>query len=223
VRAKPELKMQITTNLYPSLYPALNVAEIDIVEGAAGPGRRFVIWLQGCLKRCDGCANGPFLTKQVAHVYEVAELLNVLSTAGECDGVTLSGGEPVLQARALLPFLKAIRERRLTVMCYTGYQLAELAEQSPDPILNEFLSYIDLLVDGEYQAELGRAGVYRPTSNQRLHFISNRITPESCTAPVETVFNLTGGRAVVTGTLPDDLRRQLMERLRQAGVVLNNR
>ena len=214
--------MEIPTNFYPAIYPALNVAEIDFVEGAAGPGRRLVVWLQGCLKRCSGCANGPFLTERVAHVYNVAELLNVLDTDGKCHGVTLSGGEPVLQARALLPFIKAVRERKLTVMCYTGYQLEQLTGLSQDPILNQFLNHIDLLVDGEYQAELYRAGVYRPTSNQRLHFISGRITPESCTAPVETLFNLKGGRAVVTGTLPIDLRRQLGEKLRQVGVVLNH-
>lgn len=214
--------MQIPTNLYPSIYPALNVAEIDIVEGAAGPGRRLVVWLQGCLKRCSGCANGPFLTEQLAQVYDVAELLNALDAAGKCHGVTLSGGEPVLQARALLPFLKAVRERKLTVMCYSGYQLEQLTEPSQDPVLNLFLNHVDLLVDGEYQAKLDRAGVYRPTSNQRLHFISGRITPESCTAPVETLFDLRGGRAVVTGTLPDSLRRQLREKLRQAGVVLNH-
>ena len=214
--------MQIPTNLYPLIYPALNVADIDVVEGAAGPGRRLVIWLQGCLKRCSGCANGPFLIEQPTHAYDVAELLHVLDTTGECHGVTLSGGEPVLQARALLPFVKAVRERNLTVMCYSGYQLEQLTEPSQDPVLALFLNHVDLLVDGEYQAKLDRAGVYRPTSNQRLHFISGRITPESCTAPVETLFNLRGGRAVVTGTLSDSLRRQLREKLRQVGVVLNN-
>jgi anaerobic ribonucleoside-triphosphate reductase activating protein len=213
---------QIPVNLYPTIFPHLNVAEVDAVEGAAGPGRRMVVWLQGCLKRCPGCANVSFLLERLGRVYSVADLLGRLADYGECCGITLSGGEPVLQAAALVPFLRAVRERGLNVMCYSGYRLEELVAPSQPPVLRQFLECIDLLVDGEYQPGLRRGGVYRPTSNQQLHFLSGRITPESCDAPVETVFDLREGRAFVTGTLPDELRRRLFEKLRAAGIVLKH-
>lgn len=213
----------IPVNLYPTIFPHLNVAEIDVVEGAAGPGRRLVVWLQGCLKRCPGCANGPFLPEQMSRVCSAADLLGLLDARPDCEGVTLSGGEPTLQAEALTPFLRAVRERGLTVTCYSGYTIEELTAAHQSPVLRQFIEQVDLLIDGEYRREEPRGGVYRPSSNQRLHFISGRITPETCAAPVETVFDLRGGRAFVTGTLPTELRRRLIEKLREAGVILTTR
>jgi len=210
----------IPTNLYPELFPNLNVAEIDVVAGAAGPGRRLVIWLQGCLKRCAGCANGPFLPQQTSRALTVAQLLYLLDDATELAGITLSGGEPVLQATALLPLLEAVRRRGFTVVCYTGYTLEELTAADNDPTLAKFLAQVDLLIDGEYQQDLPRAGIYRPSSNQRLHFLSGRISPESCESTVETVFAIAGGHAIATGTLPMSIRRRLFEKLRAEGITL---
>ena len=210
----------ITTNLYPELFPALSIAEIDIVESAAGPGRRLVIWLQGCLKRCLGCANGPFLPERTRRVMSVDQLLALLDDAKGLNGITLSGGEPILQAAALLPFLEETHKRGLTIVCYTGYELGELREAQGDPALAKFLSEIDMLIDGEYRQELPRAGIYRPSSNQRLHFLSERISPESCTQNTETVFNLSAGRMVATGTLPMAIRRAMFEKLRARGIIL---
>jgi anaerobic ribonucleoside-triphosphate reductase activating protein len=212
----------IPVNLYPQIFPDLNVAEIDIVEGAAGPGRRLVVWLQGCLKRCLGCANGPFLPEQKGHILSVSNLLGILDASAGCQGVTLSGGEPVLQAQALIPFLRAVRQRELSVMCYSGYTIEELKGQCQSPALAEFLNHVDLLVDGEYQRELSRAGVYRPTSNQRLHFLSRRIRSEQCMDPAETVIDIRGGEAFITGTFPQELRRILFEKLRAEGVNIKS-
>lgn len=209
----------IPTNLYEHLFPELNVAELDVVEGAAGPGRRLVIWLQGCLKRCAGCANGTFLLEGISRALSVARLLEVLDGLNGLSGVTLSGGEPVLQAAALVPFLEAVRQRGLTVVCYSGYTLEELREPN-DPTLAKFLREIDLLIDGEYRQELPRAGAYRPSANQRLHFLSGRIAAESCAGNVETVFEINGEHAVATGILPMAIRREIFARLRAQGIHL---
>jgi anaerobic ribonucleoside-triphosphate reductase activating protein len=208
----------IPVDLYPEIFPALQVADLDVVDGAAGPGRRLVVWLQGCLKRCPGCANGPFLPRAAARILTVADLTQALEAAGNVDGVTLSGGEPVLQAAALLPWLREVRRRGFTVVCYTGYEIEEL--RTADPVLTEFLAEVDLLIDGEYRRELPRGGTYRPSANQRLHFLSGRIAPESCAAPVETVFRLDGGRLFATGTLPEAVRRAIVEELQQRGVLV---
>ena len=212
----------IPVNLYPEVFPDLNVAEIDIVEGAAGPGRRLVVWLQGCLKRCPGCANGPFLPEQQGHILSVSDLLGRLDRSADCSGVTLSGGEPVLQAQALIPFLQAVRQRGLSVMSYSGYTIEELKNRDQSPVLAEFLDYIDLLVDGEYQRELPRAGVYRPTSNQRLHVLSGRTSAEQCIGSAETVIDIRGREVFITGTFPQELRRKLFEKLRAEGVNIKS-
>jgi anaerobic ribonucleoside-triphosphate reductase activating protein len=208
--------MVIETNgLYPDFGPDLNVAEIGVVTGAAGPGRRLVVWLQGCAKRCPGCANGPYLPIRAARRVPVAEVTAMLAATPECAGITLSGGEPLLQAAPLVPLLEAVRHRGLTTACYTGYAREELA----GPVAARFLALVDLLIDGEYRRELGRGGVYRPSSNQRLHFLSGRIRPTDCEAVAVTVMELAGEQAAVTGTLPVTLRRLLRDRLRERGIT----
>ncbi|HSS76186.1 MAG TPA: 4Fe-4S single cluster domain-containing protein [Thermoanaerobaculia bacterium] len=204
-----------TNGLYPDFGPDLNVAEIGVVTGAAGPGRRLVVWLQGCAKRCPGCANGPYLPIRAARRVPVAEIAALLAATADCAGITLSGGEPLLQAAPLVPLLEMVRNRGLTTVCYTGYTQEELM----GPVATGFLSLVDLLIDGEYRRELGRGGVYRPSSNQRLHFLSGRIRPADCEAVAETVMEIGGARATVTGTLPVALRRLLRDRLRERGIT----
>jgi anaerobic ribonucleoside-triphosphate reductase activating protein len=212
----------ITTNLYPELFPDLSVAEMDVVEGAAGPGRRLVIWLQGCLKRCPGCANGPFLPENTTQVFSAAQIWSIVDHCRTLDGLTLSGGEPILQAAALLPLLKEAHQRNLTTVCYSGYELEELIADGADPVLKEFVSEIDLLIDGEYRQELPSGGAYRPTENQRLHFLSGRISAESVTQTIQTDFYISGGRVTSTGTLPVAIRRIMAEKLRAHGIILNS-
>lgn len=137
-------------------------------------------------------------------------------------GITLSGGEPIAQAKALIPFLKAVANRGLTVVCYSGYTLEEMRSEDNDSALAEFLGLIDLLIDGEYRRDLPRGGQYRSSSNQRLHFLSGRISEDECAGNVETVFTITGSRATATGTLPVDVRRRLFEKLRARGITLTS-
>lgn len=205
------------TDQYPDLDGDLNVADIDVIEGAAGPGRRLVVWLQGCLKRCPGCANGPYLpTGQMAYRMTTADIMALIDRVPGCAGLTLSGGEPLLQAAALIPLLQQARGLDFTVVCYTGYVLEELT----DDTTKRFLALVDMLIDGEYRQDLPRGGVYKPSTNQRLHFLSGRIRPGDCGHPLETIVRLSSDMAVVTGTLPAAVRRQLAERLRDQGIRL---
>jgi anaerobic ribonucleoside-triphosphate reductase activating protein len=205
----------IPVNIYPAVFPRLNVAEVDVVAGAAGPGRRLVVWLQGCLKRCPGCANLPFLPEREASIVSWEDLAGALASV---DGITLSGGEPVLQAEALLPLVGHVRSRGQTVVCYTGYTLEEL--RAENGVLTGFLDCVDLLIDGEYLREVPRAGVYRPSGNQRLHFLSGRIREDECVGAPETVIRIGGQGVTATGTLPAEISRKLSAALAAAGVSL---
>jgi anaerobic ribonucleoside-triphosphate reductase activating protein len=208
----------IPTNFYPNVFPALNVAEIDVVEGAAGPGWRLVVWLQGCLKRCPECANQLFLQEIGNRILFPKQLLDLLDTTGELNGITLSGGEPVLQAAALVPMIEKVHERRLTVVCYSGYKLEELIDCCADPAMAKFLNGIDLLIDGEYIKDLPRTEVYCSSTNQRIHFLSSRISRNSCEQSAETVFDVGSGRVVATGTLPTAIRNSIFEKMSSLGI-----
>ena len=67
-----------------------------------GPGVRFVIFLQGCPLRCGCCHNPDTQSLTGGTPYESEELLRRILRCrdyfGETGGVTLSGGEPLVQA-----------------------------------------------------------------------------------------------------------------------------
>ena len=63
---------------------------------ALGPGRRFVIWLQGCKRRCYGCASPEFQPLDGGTRISVDQLLDKIVESTDIDGLTVSGGEPML-------------------------------------------------------------------------------------------------------------------------------
>ena len=83
--------------------------------------------------------------------------------------ITLSGGDPLTyQIKATTNLLKALKQERPTVniWCYTGYTWEELIKL---PEAREALNYIDVLVDGRYEADKRDLDLlFRGSSNQRI-------------------------------------------------------
>ncbi|MBQ5825705.1 MAG: radical SAM protein, partial [Clostridia bacterium] len=90
----------------------------------------------------------------------------------EVEGVTISGGEPFLQAEALAELIKKVRKiKDIGVIIYTGYLIEELSEvQGADKLLE----LTDLLIDGPYVSELDDGKSLRGSSNQRVIPLSER-------------------------------------------------
>ena len=88
------------------------------------------------------------------------------------DGLTISGGEPFLQAQALTELIRTIRRKRdLGVIVYTGYLYEALADL---PGGTELLEQTDLLIDGPYIQELDDGLSLRGSSNQRVLPLTER-------------------------------------------------
>ena len=67
--------------------------------------------------------------------------------------------------------IKVIKENTdLDIIIYTGYKLNDLIKKYG----NEFCEYIDILIDGEYIEELDHGEKLRGSSNQKIHFLSNK-------------------------------------------------
>lgn len=157
----------------------LNIAEICSDTHALGPGQRFVVWVQGCCFRCRGCISPDWIPLQSANAIAATALAEkILATPG-LEGVTVSGGEPMLQAKALLALFKCLREPMdISIICFTGFTLAQLRAQS-DPDINEILNIIDVLIDGQYIADLNDNKGWRGSSNQTVHFLSSKHLPDA--------------------------------------------
>ena len=84
------------------------------------------------------------------------------------DGLTLSGGEPFLQAEDCAALARLAHERGLNVWAYTGYTYERLLEGDLPGAL-ALLEQTDVLVDGPFlRAEKSYEALFRGSTNQRL-------------------------------------------------------
>jgi anaerobic ribonucleoside-triphosphate reductase activating protein len=156
---------------------SLQVAQIVPATEAEGPGMRFALWFQGCPLRCPGCCNPEMLKFEGGTPMSLAEVLAQIEEAVRTfgvEGVTLLGGEPLAHARGGAPLARAMQERGLSVMIFSGFYL-EQARELPDPAVAELLALTDILVDGPYvreQPDTTRRWI--GSMNQRIHFLTPR-------------------------------------------------
>lgn len=149
----------------------LNVADIDRASFANGPGRRFVIWVQGCPFRCHGCSNPDFLPFRPANPFTVGEIFEQIMMAEGVEGVTFSGGEPMSHASALSVLAERVQSVGLSIVCFSGYTLEEI-RLNGDPYQLKLLSHIDVLIDGRYNNKLPGGGL-TGSANQKIHCLSD--------------------------------------------------
>lgn len=138
-----------------------------------GPGGRYGIWVQGCPRRCPGCMTPQSQPREGGSWVEVSQVAQAILDSGRT-GLTISGGEPFLQAEALCELIGQVRQQRdIGVILYTGYTLAEL-RQSADPWVEALLGQCDLLVDGAYIEALNDGKSLRGSSNQNAIPLTER-------------------------------------------------
>ncbi|NMA28657.1 MAG: radical SAM protein, partial [Burkholderiales bacterium] len=142
---------------------------------ANGPGRRAVLWLQGCSRGCPGCCNPATHSSEGGLIMEVEEVWSrIEGLADTLEGLTVSGGEPLEQLPAVLALLELVRRRsRLSVVLFTGWTFQQVASLGEAPTL---FSCVDLLVAGPYDRSRRRPGGLCGSSNQTLHFLTDRYT-----------------------------------------------
>lgn len=98
-----------------------------------GPGIRFVVFMQGCPLRCLYCHNPDTWEFNGTHKYDLtaeellAEVLKYKSFIAS-GGVTVTGGEPLMQPQFLREFFEVChREGIHTALDTSGYNISQLA------------------------------------------------------------------------------------------------
>ena len=165
------------TSLWSRSMAYLNLAAIRPCTEAEGPGKRFAIWCQGCLRHCPGCCNPHMQPMERKHLVEVDKLMELIlrhKVEDGIEGVSFIGGEPVLQAEGFAELAKKCHDAKLSVLLFTGYSYKDLLT-----IENENIKFLlensDVLVDGEfveflYDEERDWVG----STNQCVIFLSDR-------------------------------------------------
>jgi anaerobic ribonucleoside-triphosphate reductase activating protein len=152
---------------------SIGVYKILTSTRVEGPGIRFCIWTQGCKKHCPGCWAKETWSFDNGTSYNIETLYKMIVSEKNIEGVTFLGGEPFEQAEELSHLAKLIKTNNLSIVCFTGYTLEELKSKN-DGAVNEFLKYIDLLIDGGFEQD--KFDLSRPwvgSSNQRYIFLTD--------------------------------------------------
>jgi anaerobic ribonucleoside-triphosphate reductase activating protein len=152
----------------------LNLADMFIGTKVLGPGLRAAVWVQGCPFKCVGCISPEWIPQKDANVLDVLDISNYILSHPELEGITISGGEPFLQFDALSALIQLIKSRRkdFNVICFTGYSSKLIIKT---PIYSEFLTLIDVLIDGPYIKELNKGIGLRGSSNQNVIHLTDRL------------------------------------------------
>lgn len=92
-----------------------NIHSIETFGTVDGPGIRYVIFTQGCLLRCQFCHNADTWEIGAGKQMSVSEIINDLQSylpflKASGGGITVSGGEPLLQIPFLIELFKECKK-----------------------------------------------------------------------------------------------------------------
>ncbi|MGN0497957.1 MAG: pyruvate formate-lyase-activating protein [Acutalibacteraceae bacterium] len=114
-----------------------------------GPGVRFIVFMQGCNMRCKYCHNPDTWDKSGGREVTADEIIKVAlryrTYWGKKGGITISGGEPLLQMDFLIELCKKCKEQGIsTVIDTAGKPFTR--EEPFFSKFNELLKYTDLIM-----------------------------------------------------------------------------
>lgn len=142
-----------------------NITKDDMLNG---DGLRTVLWVAGCSHRCPGCQNPVTWDAKGGLIFGEAEKEELFLELSKdyVSGITFSGGDPLHPAniREITALAREVRTRypNKTIWLYTGDTWETILDK-------EILSYLDVLVDGEFdQAQLDPNLPWKGSANQRV-------------------------------------------------------
>ena len=153
----------------------MNYATIKNCDIANGPGVRVSLFVSGCTHRCPGCFNEvawdfaycePF-TQEI--IYRIIDMLR----PAYIRGLTLLGGEPFEPQNqgAIVELLRQVKRElpEKSIWAFSGYLFDRDILSGRLGDCSEYLSYLDVLVDGPFiEAQKNLSLRFRGSENQRL-------------------------------------------------------
>ena len=146
-----------------------------------GEGWRSSLYVSGCVFNCKGCYNKSIQDFGNGIVYDniIEDKIIEDLRHEKVQGLTLLGGEPMLNTEVCLSICNRVREEfgdTKDIWCWTGYTWEELQESISCNTVNskkqlELLKMIDILIDGRFeQDKIDTTGKlrFRGSSNQKI-------------------------------------------------------
>jgi len=158
-------------NAMDSLLNVLHICETGTTQ--LGPGLRYCLWVQGCPFNCKGCTTPEGIPIVPNQLISIESIYTSIISNNNISGITISGGEPFLQASKLSILLESVLKNRpeLNIIIYTGFKRSQLNWQEA----LKMLKYIDVLIDGHYIKKYDDNKGLRGSSNQKIHHLTERL------------------------------------------------
>lgn len=126
------------------------IHSIETFGTVDGPGIRYVVFTQGCLLRCQFCHNADTWELHGGKEMAVQEIIEDLTAYlpfinASGGGITVSGGEPLLQLPFLIELFKACKQIGVHTTIDTSGGCYSTASHFQEQLL-ELLSYTDLIL-----------------------------------------------------------------------------
>lgn len=126
-----------------------NIHSFETFGAVDGPGIRFVLFMQGCPMRCKYCHNPDTWCSGRNRLYAPEEILEhslKYRRYYENGGVTVSGGEPLLQAEFVCEFFRLCKENGLhTALDTSGIVFDPQRKEIVDAV-DRLMRYCDLVL-----------------------------------------------------------------------------
>ena len=153
----------------------MNYATIKNCDIANGPGVRVSLFVSGCTHRCPGCFNEVAWDFQYGEPFTqetIDSILTMLKPA-YIRGLTLLGGEPFEPQNqgAIVELLRQVKRElpEKSIWAFSGYLFDKDILSGRLGDTREYLSYLDVLVDGPFvEAKKNLSLRFRGSENQRL-------------------------------------------------------
>ncbi|MBQ2855287.1 MAG: anaerobic ribonucleoside-triphosphate reductase activating protein [Oscillospiraceae bacterium] len=150
-------------------------ATIKNCDIANGPGVRVSLFVSGCTHRCPGCFNQVAWDFQYGEPFTeqtVSMILDMLRPS-YIKGLTLLGGEPFEpeNQEAVVQLLRRVKAElpEKSIWAFSGYLFEKDILSGRIGDTAEYLSYLDVLVDGPFvEAKKNLNLRFRGSENQRL-------------------------------------------------------
>lgn len=149
-----------------------NITKDDMLNG---DGLRVVLWVSGCSHCCKECHNQVTWDPNGGLLFDEAAKQEIFEELSKdyISGITFSGGDPLHgnNIYEVTELAKEIRETYpdKTIWLYTGALWEEIAH-------SEIVMYLDVLVDGEFEADKADAALHwKGSANQRVIDVKNTL------------------------------------------------
>ncbi len=153
----------------------MNYATIKNCDIANGPGVRVSLFVSGCTHRCPGCFNEIAWDFEYGTPFtqETVDSILAMLRPAYIKGLTLLGGEPFEPRNqgAIVELLRQIKKEMpdKSIWAFSGYLFEQDMLSGRLGDVSEYLSYLDVLVDGPFvQAKKNLSLRFRGSENQRL-------------------------------------------------------